>query len=435
MLSSPPSRQRVQRYVRPLEFVARQLIRLRIGLTLGLLAALIGLVILFGQFFDHTRLYLANLLYTPGTLSNKIAIVAVDDLSLGAYGRSVADWPRTRHAELLDVLNKSGARVVAFDILFLNPADGDSAFAEAISRAAASPARTRTVLAVSGSGPATFASGQLIGYPDMTQPSAVLMQAAGLTGTVDVFPDSDATVRTIPLAVRSSGITGLSTDQTWLSLSAAAYLAYLRIPAASVSQVVTIKPGEIDLTPQRHLPVDQYGALRTNFFGGPGTFPVYSYQAVHDGLIDPAAFKDKIVLIGALNAVGIADRYLTPIAHNGELLSGVEIHANVIETLLQNRPLSPLSPLGSALLVVGVALGSGALFSQLRWYAILIALISAVALLVLAASLAFSLNQTVISLFDPFVVLGVVTIGALVVNISREYEYRAQTQRLLDSTS
>ena len=57
-----------------------------------------------------------------------------------------------------------------------------------------------------------------------------------------------------------------------------------------------------------------------------------SAGSVFDGIVDEELFKDKYVLIGA-SAQGLFDLVKTPL---GVTIPGVEVHANVIENILDN---------------------------------------------------------------------------------------------------
>src|SRR3990172_3103625 len=79
------------------------------------------------------------------------------------------------------------------------------------------------------------------------------------------------------------------------------------------------------------IPTDEKGRLLINFRGSQKTFPHYSFSDVVDGLVPVDALKDKIVLVGA-TATGIYDLRVTPLAGT---FPGVEIHANIIDNILQ----------------------------------------------------------------------------------------------------
>jgi adenylate cyclase len=66
-----------------------------------------------------------------------VAVVAIDEPSFTEFGMPWP-WPRAMHAALVDQLVRSGARTIAFDVIFDAPAadaDDDQDFAEAIARA------------------------------------------------------------------------------------------------------------------------------------------------------------------------------------------------------------------------------------------------------------------------------------------------------------
>ncbi|HEY6943880.1 MAG TPA: adenylate/guanylate cyclase domain-containing protein, partial [Candidatus Acidoferrum sp.] len=65
-----------------------------------------------------------------------------------------------------------------------------------------------------------------------------------------------------------------------------------------------------------------------------GTFPHYSIVDVLQGKFTPGTFQGKLVLIGA-TATGIGDLRATPFG--GANFPGVEIHANVIDNILNDR--------------------------------------------------------------------------------------------------
>jgi adenylate cyclase len=82
--------------------------------------------------------------------------------------------------------------------------------------------------------------------------------------------------------------------------------------------------------------------VRINFRGGPRTFPAVPFHRVVNGDVPPGTFAGKIVLVGATTHV-LHDVFPTPFASEGTM-PGVEIHANVIDTLLQGIPIRHASP-------------------------------------------------------------------------------------------
>ncbi|MBZ5509677.1 MAG: adenylate/guanylate cyclase domain-containing protein [Acidobacteriia bacterium] len=75
------------------------------------------------------------------------------------------------------------------------------------------------------------------------------------------------------------------------------------------------------------------GSFLINFAGPFKTYPHYSMADVMDGTVPPPRFKGKIVILGA-TALGIGD--LRPMPFQTTDYMGVELHANVLDNLLNN---------------------------------------------------------------------------------------------------
>ena len=79
---------------------------------------------------------------------------------------------------------------------------------------------------------------------------------------------------------------------------------------------------------------DWLGRILVNYRGPRETFPYYSIADVVTKKFAPGTFRDKIVIVGA-SATGIADLRTPP--YGGITYPGVELHANVIDNLLNRR--------------------------------------------------------------------------------------------------
>ena len=152
------------------------------------------------------------------------------------------------------------------------------------------------------------------------------------------------------------------------------------------------------------------------YIGPPGSFPRLSLKQLlaDDALNDPAvtALRGKTVLIGA-TAAGLNDEHFTPyatrlLAGRGVLMSGVELHANVLESLLSGYRLHPMSDaLRIASLLLLAALAAAAFVALPVWAGILLWFVN-VFVLVFAGFLAFRIGVLV-----PVSVYGVATAIAL----------------------
>jgi adenylate cyclase len=85
---------------------------------------------------------------------------------------------------------------------------------------------------------------------------------------------------------------------------------------------------------ERRIPTDPEGRMPVHYQGGPFTYPHYSLADVVEGDFAPGTFRDKIVLLGP-TALAVGDFGPTPFAESNH--SGVEIHANVLDTILNQR--------------------------------------------------------------------------------------------------
>ena len=79
---------------------------------------------------------------------------------------------------------------------------------------------------------------------------------------------------------------------------------------------------------------DALGQMLINYQGPWGTFQHYSIADVLEKKFEPGSFRGKLVLVGA-TATGIGDLRATP--YGGTNYPGVEIHANTIDNLLNDR--------------------------------------------------------------------------------------------------
>src|SRR5919199_2270028 len=112
------------------------------------------------------------------------------------------------------------------------------------------------------------------------------------------------------------------------------------------------------------------------FYGPPGTFEVIPFWYVLDPnnwntyLQKGQYFKDKIVLIGG-TATLFQDAHATPLAQtllHPDKMSGLEIHANAIATLLQGRSIAQAipNPAQRGLFVFFGVVGAGFLITRIK---------------------------------------------------------------------
>ncbi|MCB9436632.1 MAG: CHASE2 domain-containing protein [Anaerolineales bacterium] len=398
----------------------RFLLSLRVGLGVALIVLLVWQV----HLFTRLRLQLTNIFYVDQPIGDRVVIVALDDASFAAYGRSLTTWPRSYYADLVTIANQGGARVVAFDVLFSEPSGDDDLLAQAITDARRSRTATRTVMPVVG---VQFQNGDPFQPTQFVRPTATLRGVVDYLGATNVVADSDGAVRWIPMRL----------GDTWYSFDVVTYLAYLRIPSSLISELVRWEGNWVWLTDERPLWLDDQDRMMINYFGKPASFPVYSFKAVVEGTIDPAVFEDKIVLVGLMNSAGQSDIYTVPTSINGAQMAGVEIHANILETIIRDRALRPQSDTSQALMIIGLALVMSVIYGQLprhRYWLWLMLMVGIVVFgwVIFSANM-FNIERVVVNLFDSMLALTLPAIGLLAQMIVVEYQLRQRAELLLDS--
>ncbi|HEY2458301.1 MAG TPA: adenylate/guanylate cyclase domain-containing protein [Candidatus Acidoferrum sp.] len=107
---------------------------------------------------------------------------------------------------------------------------------------------------------------------------------------------------------------GLKTEQLTVNYGPAG------IASIQFADKLTVKP-------------DYLGRVLINYRGPGGTYPYYSIADVVQRKFPPGTFKDKIVIVGA-SATGIGDLRTPP--YGGINYPGLEVHANVIDNMLNN---------------------------------------------------------------------------------------------------
>lgn len=385
--------------------------RIAAGLGFALLAAGVSLVadrvgalaILELRTYDWRMRLTAR----PSTPSAGVVIVEMNADSIRRLEPEVGrwPWPRLVHAAVIDFLARGRAKVVVYDALFTEHdvrrfdvageewtgAESDRAFAESVRQAGnvvlgadaayeglADPSRA---LAIDlGSIPALALSSRqnpcVEPRPLLLPPYAMLAAAPRAIGHTYTVLDADGLLRRHVPFVRVG-----DRDVPSLAVAAAMLVGRSGPPASAFLRGrVTNADGDPStscrtLIPYRGPSNDQGGSTTFRRFSFYDLF--YSEQQILEGQrpeLDPTTFADRIVVIGA-TASGTFDVFPSPW---GLLAPGAEVHANVIDALLNSRSIAPMA-LAPGLLAVAVPAllvgGSAAIGSV--WLAAALAALSA----------------------------------------------------------
>jgi len=276
---------------------------------------------------------------------DRTIVVAIDNPSLKELG--VWPLPRGLHAQLVDTLAAARAKVIAFDIDFSTKREArdDARFTRAV-------ARSGRVVTAAFHETRDLGNGATVEYANLPYPE--LAAASHGVGSINLPVDQDGALRRSPVSADVLGNRGWS------------------FAVETVRSFLDVSPGEIRLDANTlwigTRPVQMGDGLDSyiRFFGGPATFRSVSYADVIRGRVDPALFRDKIVLVGA-TSLELQDLRHTPFEG---LMAGVEIQANAIETLLSGSGYRRTTPrqvlIGVAAIVIAWSLLIGLLVGRQR---------------------------------------------------------------------
>jgi adenylate cyclase len=189
------------------------------------------------------------------------------------------------------------------------------------------------------------------------------------TGFFNAPPDADGIVRRASLVLPYGRTKNPDEWDIYPSLDLMTARAYFGPPAQDMNLIygpqgiVEIRFGKAQL-----LHPDGRGQMMINYQGPASTFTHYSIIDVLQKNFSPGAFQGKVILIGA-TATGIGDLRGTP--YGGTTYPGVEIHANVIDNILNQRFLKhgfrQVLADGLLILFFGIPLGIWMALVSPRW--------------------------------------------------------------------
>jgi len=374
--------------------------------------------------------------YDPGKPYDGVVIVGIDNESM----KSLQHFPisRDRYATALQNLEAAGANVVAFDIGFPDQgtAEGDQKFHDALVTS-----KIPVVLAY-GAGKLDPGSGKWVqdGVDQIPirqfrcvdgtgDPSGACSQPLPnvLLASPDLVLDQDGVVRHVPLQVepvcaRTQACSSAVID----TFGFAAYRAGQLGLDFKTGPDLQIANGAAGFGAAWTTPVDASGSVLINFSGPPGNFEDFghyvSFGKVLDGSFSADSVKDKIVLVGAYGLTGVNDEQLVTTSFGGNAtlpMAGVEIHANVVQMLL-NAISTPIAPsrflkaeppwvLLVLLLFLSLATAVGVARVTVLWG--LIGTIVALVLFTFGMSALSSFNSWVPDLFHPWLAIALTYSG------------------------
>ena len=306
--------------------------RVIVCILCGVIAFLLAYIDIIGS-VDKTA---EDVLYhKAGAMEGKIKIIKIDDKSMNKMGE-FSTWTRDVWAELVEKLCVSDEirpEVIGFDVLFSSEKieESDKAFAQACAKYNNVVTGTSYVF---GKEVTTAEDGMLdvnyLAVVEKVEPYKALKETTSQGFVNAIFDEEDR-------MVRHSFVYFDDTDGTRVrSFSSAIYEKYME----SIGKEA-VYPTEDSI-------------MTFRYSGQTGDYESVSLIDVLDGTVPAEAFDGCIVLVGAY-AAGMMDAYFVPV-DRGNQMYGVEIHANMLQALMEGKTLTETSKLADAIVAAVVAI-------------------------------------------------------------------------------
>ena len=280
--------------------------------------------------------------------SDNVVIVDIDEKSLKEYGQW--PWSRDIFSKLLYNLSNAGAGIIGLDIVF---AEEDRSSPDKFTNICKIPkknipnydallAQSFTQTPVVGGYIFTFEKTAEQNTPmipavfvekgmqesGVLEPKGIVLNIEQLqdslysSGFFNNTPDEEGMIRSVPLVMKYDGVIYPSLALEMVRIFNNTTKVELVGDSAGVR---TIEFGDITI------PTDKVGRLLVNFRGKGHHFKYISAADILSGDFNASKVEGKFVLVGT-TAVGIFDLRSIPF---DSAIAGVEIHANVIDNILQ----------------------------------------------------------------------------------------------------
>ncbi|MDA3886340.1 MAG: adenylate/guanylate cyclase domain-containing protein [Candidatus Delongbacteria bacterium] len=293
-----------------------------------------------------------------------IVVVDVDSRSVSKLGKYF-EWPRAFFAETVKNLAKKKSKVVGFDLLFNQSrfAEDDSIFCENISNAGnvvagynfqaedrysfiyADTVNAEINSIVNFENNGFFAESEDI----LDYGSRNIISSANSSGNVGITSDDDGVIRRISLFREYRG-------KLYPSFALVMCMNYLGIEKKDVvfndKESLILKNAQIDSIKQDIvIPLDSENRMLIHYRGTWKTYRTVSFYDIYKNRLGRKTFKNNIVLLGT-SLRGLMDLRSTPLQY----LPGVEVHANIINTIIKSDFISEIDQIYIILIMLLLSL-------------------------------------------------------------------------------
>lgn len=302
-----------------------KLINNKKNMIAALLLAILTFTAVYFQWFTSLNFLLQDAIYQrENPVDPSIKIIAIDEKTLEALGQ-FETWTREPYAELIELLNGSeyAPKVIGLDVLFVNEkGEEDQLLVDACKKYSNIVMASNLVFSTK----IETKDGKSQVNPlhiDMVETPFGQLTGTVRTGFANAVQDSEDNSVRYALLERDG---------------------YQSFAAAIVRAAIESDEGTVD--PVSTMPVDANNGIIIDYTGDVDSYEILSMIDVLEGKIPAEIFSNSIVLIG-VHAAGMGDSYAVPV-QKGAQMYGVEIHANIIQCLLEQRCLVNISTLWNA---------------------------------------------------------------------------------------
>jgi adenylate cyclase len=326
-----------------------------------------------------------------------IVIVAINDETFEVLEQHIRSWPRGEYARLIDAIAAGQPAVIGVDVAWIHdsPEESDD---QALARSLRQAGNVILVSLIEHQAGAGYE------YDRYAAPGTTLVQAASGVGLVNLPRDNDGVVRRVTL---------------WRLFNEVWHPAFgyqvARVYLGQETAPFDPTTGRVRLG-QHLFHLDSGQNLYINFRGGQATFPTHSMYQVLNGQVPAQTFADKIVLIGFTTSLehDLHATAFNPPWGSPDLIPGVEVHANIIASLLDGDSIRRAPTwLSAGLSLVALALTLLA-FWQLRPAQAVVVVGSSVLLYLAASFLIFARSELWLPAVAPVGLAGMAATGGLV---------------------
>jgi adenylate cyclase len=329
----------------------------RFIILIGILATLFSLIITSTGIFKGLESKNIDWLFSKrGEIKPQasIIIVAIDDESFAKMPERWT-WPRNFYGKIIDNLKNWGAKVIAFDVIYSEPTKRnpkeDAIFANSIKKAG-------NVILGMGIFSDISKNYEKI-YPIF--PIKILADNTYGMGLIHHVFDEDSHIRKSYLFLDYN-------KNRYFALSLEILGAYYNLKKEDMK--ITKK---YILWDKLKIKLHKGNQIIINYAGQPKTFLTVPFYKVYYGKeIKKEIFKDKIVFVGSTSEL-LHDVFLTPFSQPGVQMPGVEIHANVLNTIFTGNYISQIDRINSFLLLLLIGIFTSFLIFNIKaWQGLIV---------------------------------------------------------------